>query len=64
MTAPAIRRYPTKLHIICSACGHQAQVHTFLDKPLRLKCRQCGSRDAIVATRDRLRIWSRQRRGK
>jgi ribosomal protein S27AE len=63
--APTIRRYPTRLHVRCPQCGHQGVVAAFLDKPLKLKCSKCGSRDAIVVTRDRMRAWSgqRQRRG-
>lgn len=57
-----IIRYPTRLHCRCAACGHQGQVKAFLDKPLRLVCTKCGSRDGIVVTRDRLRVWAKMRR--
>jgi hypothetical protein len=59
---PTIRRYPTRLHVRCP-CGHQGVVKAFIDKPPKLKCSRCGSRDAIVVTRDRMRVWAGQRRG-
>jgi hypothetical protein len=59
----AIRRYPTKLAVRCQ-CGHQGVVETFIDKPPKLRCSRCGSRDAIVVQRDRTRAWSAQRRGR
>jgi hypothetical protein len=57
-----IKRYPTRLHVRCP-CGHQGVVKAFIDKPPRLRCSQCGSRDAIVVARDRTRAWALQRRG-
>jgi hypothetical protein len=32
--------------------------------PPNLKCKKCGSKDAIITTRDRTRLWARQRRGR
>jgi ribosomal protein S27E len=62
--APAIRRFPTRLAVRCPQCGHQGVVKVFIDRPLKLKCTRCGSRDAIVVTRDRMRAWSGQRQGR
>jgi DNA-directed RNA polymerase subunit RPC12/RpoP len=62
--AVTVKRYPTRLHARCGTCGHQGQITAFIDKPLKLKCTKCGSRDAIVVTRDRMRGWSRRRIGK
>jgi hypothetical protein len=59
----AIRRLPTRLHVRCQ-CGHQAHVAVFLDKPVKLKCTNCGNRNPIVTSRDRTRVWSGQRRGR
>jgi transcription elongation factor Elf1 len=59
-----IRKYPTRLHVRCPQCAHQGVVKAFIDKPPKLKCSRCGSRDAIVCARDRSRAWSRQRQGK
>jgi len=60
-----VRKYPTRLHCICAACGHQGSALVFLDKPPKLKCKKCGSRDVIVASRDNAsRTWSRRRLGK
>jgi ribosomal protein S27E len=60
----AVTRYPTRLHVRCPQCQHQGIVQAFLDKQLKLKCTRCGSRDAIVVTRDRTRAWAGQRRGR
>ena len=60
--APVIRRFPTRLAVRCPQCGHQGVVEAFIDRPPKLKCSRCGSRDAIVVTRDRTRSWSGQRR--
>jgi DNA-directed RNA polymerase subunit RPC12/RpoP len=64
MGAAIVQRYPTKLQVRCPQCSHAGVVEVFLDKPPKLKCTKCGSRDAIVVTRDRTRTWSGQRRGK
>jgi len=34
------------------------------DKPLKAVCSQCGNRNPIVVTRDRLQVWAAQRRGR
>jgi transcription elongation factor Elf1 len=60
----AITKYPTRLAVYCPQCRHQGVVEAFLDKPLKLRCTRCGSRDAIVVTRDRSRAWAGQRRGR
>ncbi len=60
----AIRKYPTKLKVQCPQCWHQGVIAVFLDKPLKLKCSRCGNRNPIVVTRDRMRVWSGQRRGR
>jgi hypothetical protein len=62
--AVTVKRYPSRLHARCGTCGHQGQITTFIDKPLKLKCTECGSRDAVLVTRDRMRSWSRRRLGK
>jgi transcription elongation factor Elf1 len=62
--AASIRKYPTRIHVRCPQCQHQGIVAVYLDKPPKLKCTRCGSRDAIVVTRDRTRVWSGHRRGR
>jgi DNA-directed RNA polymerase subunit RPC12/RpoP len=62
--AVTVKRYPSRLHARCGTCGHQGQITAFIDKPLKLKCTACGSRDAVLVTRDRMRSWSRRRLGK
>jgi ribosomal protein S14 len=59
-----IRRYPTRLHVRCGRCQHQGVVKAFIDRPPKLRCTRCGSRDAIVVARDRMRVWSGQRQGR
>ncbi len=59
-----IKKYPTRLAIRCGSCGHQGSATVYLDKPPRLKCSKCKSRDAIICSRDRSATWSNQRRGK
>ena len=59
-----IKRYPTRLEVRCESCGHRGVVKVYLDKPPRLICSRCGDRNPIVTSRDMLRSWSNQRRGK
>jgi hypothetical protein len=40
--AVAIKRYPTRLHLRCRGCAHEAQLAIFLSEVQRLRC----SRDA------------------
>lgn len=47
-----VRRFPTKIHVRCRACGHQGVPKVFLDRPLKLVCKACGKRDYIVHERD------------
>jgi DNA-directed RNA polymerase subunit RPC12/RpoP len=58
-----VRKFPTKLAVRCPRCQHQGVVAVFLDKPPKLRCAKCGSRDPIIVQRDRTRTWARQRRG-
>jgi uncharacterized protein (DUF983 family) len=62
--APVIRKFPTRLAVRCPQCGHQGVVEAFLDRPPKLRCTRCGSRDAVICSRDRSRSWSARRRGK
>jgi Zn finger protein HypA/HybF involved in hydrogenase expression len=62
--AVTIKRYPTRLHLRCASCQHEAQVSLFLEQVKRLRCRKCGSRNVTVISRDRLAAWSRRRHGK
>lgn len=58
-------KFPTRLHCICSRCGHQGSANIFLDQVSKLKCKACGCRDVVVAGRDNAsRSWSRRRLGK
>ena len=57
----AIKRYPTKLHVRCGKCLHQGYITAFIDKPPKLRCTACGSRAAIIVTRDRTQAWSSRR---
>jgi transcription elongation factor Elf1 len=63
MTTVPVRRFPTKIHVRCAACGHQGFAKVFLVKgwDRKLKCSKCGSRTAIVVTRDRTQAWSARR---
>jgi hypothetical protein len=60
----AIRRYPTKLHLRCSCCQRQSVKAIFLIDVPRLRCRECGARNPVVLSRDRLQAWARRRRGR
>ena len=61
MNTIPIRRYPTRLHVRCGKCQHQGYVTVFLDRPPKLRCTHCGSRAAIIVTRDRTQAWSSRR---
>ena len=63
MTAVPVRRFPTKLLVKCGKCKHAGYVVTFITKPPKLRCSKCGSRTAIVVSRDKTQAWS-ARRGK
>jgi|tagenome__1003787_1003787.scaffolds.fasta_scaffold19422794_2 DNA-directed RNA polymerase subunit RPC12/RpoP len=58
-----IKRYPTRLGVRCGDCGREATVTVFLDQTSRLRCSKCGSRQVIIASRDRMSGWARRRRG-
>jgi hypothetical protein len=60
-----IRKFPTRLHLICGVCGHQGVASIFLNQVDKLKCRACGSRDVVVVSRDQSsRSWARRRMGR
>jgi hypothetical protein len=59
--AVSIRKFPTRLHVRCSRCLHQGYVTVFLDRPPKLRCTHCGSRAAVIVTRDRTQAWSARR---
>ena len=59
-----VRRFPTRLHLRCLGCLHEAQAKLFLEQVQRLRCKRCGSRNVTVISRDRLAAWSRRRQGK
>jgi hypothetical protein len=59
-----IKRYPTRLNVVCRTCGRQAQAVVFLDQVQLLKCRKCGSRNASIVERDRCQQWARKRQGR
>src|SRR6267142_3777608 len=64
-TSIPVTKHPTRLHCICAACGHQGSALVYLDKVSKLRCKKCGSRDSIIASRDSAsRGWSRRRLGK
>jgi hypothetical protein len=62
--AVTVRKYPTRPHCRCPQCGHQGQVKAFIDRPPKLKCSRCGSRDAVVVDRDRSRACSARARAR
>jgi uncharacterized protein (DUF983 family) len=45
-TGVPIRKFPTHLAVRCPRCGQQGVVEAFIDRPPKLKCSRCGSRDA------------------
>jgi hypothetical protein len=59
-----IRRYPTRLHLRCRACGRQSVATIFIVDVPRLKCRKCGQRNPIIIERDRTAAWARRRMGR
>lgn len=59
-STPRVQRYRTRLAVTCLACKHQGTVAVFLDKPPKLVCSKCGSRDATVAGRDTMRAMKKQ----
>jgi hypothetical protein len=59
-----IKRYPTRLNIVCRACGHVGVARVFLDQTDRLRCKACNGRNASIVERDRCAQWSRRRQGR
>jgi hypothetical protein len=59
-----IRKYPTKLHLRCSGCRRQSVKAIFLIDVSKLRCRECGARNPVVLSRDRLAAWAARRRGR
>jgi hypothetical protein len=57
-------RLPTRLTVTCPSCRHQATIRILLEHVGKLTCSKCGHRDPIIAGREPLRQWSRQRRGR
>jgi Zn finger protein HypA/HybF involved in hydrogenase expression len=62
--AVPIRRFPTRLHLKCRSCLHQAVLELFLSEVPRLRCSKCGSHNVAVLQRDQLNAWSRRRQGR
>jgi len=60
-TTVPVRRFPTRLHVRCGKCQHQAFITIFISKPPRLRCTKCGSRSAIIVSRDKTERWSARR---
>lgn len=56
-----VRRFETKVNVHCPDCQNQWQVLLGNDPG---SCVRCGHRNPIVAGRDGLRRWSRQRRSR
>jgi hypothetical protein len=52
MNTVPIRKYPTRLLVKCGKCLHRGAAVAFIDKPPRLKCSRCGSRAAVIISRD------------
>lgn len=61
---PPVRKFPTKLAVRCPQCQHQGVVTVFLDKPPKLHCSKCGSKNPIIDQRDQTRNWAARRRGR
>lgn len=59
-----IRRFPTKLHLRCSGCNRQSFKALFLIDVPKLRCRECGARNPVVLSRDRMQAWSTRRKGR
>jgi hypothetical protein len=56
-----VRRVETVLNVNCPTCFHQWKVGMAESRDV-LVCAKCGNRNPVVAQRDSLRRWSRQRR--
>ncbi|MEZ5820376.1 MAG: hypothetical protein R3D82_06175 [Xanthobacteraceae bacterium] len=59
-----VRRFPTRLHLVCGGCGRERFIAIFLEQVKKLRCSECGSHQVDVKSRDRLGAWSRRRRGR
>lgn len=45
---PLAEKLPTRLHLHCRVCGHQAVIHVKNGRAWRFRCSRCGNRAPTI----------------